>query len=123
MLVSFFVIVFIAEIVVTFKIIEIIRMWDKRVCAVSEQIVSSNKKIQTAFTDLRVEINSILLKLNKAQIKIEEEKRKYTNKVLKYLISTALYLLLDNKGKKIFSTIELAISVAEYVKLYLKKIA
>lgn len=121
MLVSFFVIVFIAEIVVTFKIIEIIRMWDKRVCAVSEQIVSSNKKIQTAFTDLRVAINSVLLKLNKAQIKIEEEKHKYTNKVLKFIISSALYLILNNNGKRIFSTVELAISIIDYIKTYFNK--
>lgn len=121
MLIVFFVIVFIAEVVVTLKIIEIIRVCDRKVCAISSQISNSNNKIKTSFTDLRIAINSVLLKLNKAQLKIEQEKQKYSNKILKFFISSALYLILNNNGKRIFSTIELALSIVDYIKLYFKK--
>lgn len=122
MLIAFFVIVFIAEVIVTLKIIEWIIRCDNIVCTISSQFVEYNQKIENTFIDLRITINSVLLNLNKVQVKIEGEKNKFKNKVLKYAASTLLFLLLNNNGKRIFSTIELIISIIGYVKLYIKKV-
>ena len=122
MLIAFFVIVFIAEVIVTWKIIEWIVRCDNNVCAISSQFVEYNQKIENAFTDLRIAINSALLNLNKIQVKIESEKNKFKNKLLKYAVSTLLFLLLNNNGKRIFSILELIISIVGYVKLYIKKV-
>ena len=119
-MILFFVIVFIAELVLTIQLIILIRNWDRKVCALNEQITQVTPEIEKSLTQIRIVINKVLLKLNKIQIKIEKEKNKYKNIILKHFITGVLYLILHGRWKKIFSIIEIVFSANDIINKGLK---
>lgn len=75
MFVLFFVIVFIAELIVASKIIQIIKKADAKICTVNEQILSARPQIKKGITSVRIEINKIHLSITQIQIKLKRKRR------------------------------------------------
>ena len=122
-MVLFFVIVFIAELVLTVQLILLIRNWDRKVCALNDLITESQPVIENAFTTIRIAINKTLLNLTKIQIKINEKKDRYKVIILKHIITAILFIILHGRWKKIISVVELAFSANDVIKKVAKTFA
>ncbi|MBR1618342.1 hypothetical protein IJ674_00440 [bacterium] len=123
MLTFFIAIVLIAEIVITFHIISFILKIDKKVCELNEQIVALTPTIEDTLTSARISLNKVLLALNKFEQKLQSKTEEFKFNILKSVITTALYLLLNTSGKKVLSTIELAFSLKDVMDKWAKKLA
>ena len=123
MLTFFIAIVLIAEIVITFHIISFILKIDKKVCELNEQIVALTPTIEDILTSARISLNKVLLALNKFEQKLQSKTEEFKFNILKSVITTALYLLLNTSGKKVLSTIELAFSLKDIMDKWAKKLA
>ena len=123
MLTFFIAIVLIAEIVITFHIISFILKIDKKVCELNEQIVAITPTIEDTLTSARISLNKVLLALNKFEQKLQSKTEEFKFNILKSVITTALYLLLNTSGKKVLSTIELAFSLKDVMDKWAKKLA
>lgn len=123
MLTFFIAIVLIAEIVITFHIISFILKIDKKVCELNEQIVALTPTIEDTLTSVRISLNKVLLALNKFEQKLQSKTEEFKFNILKSVITTALYLLLNTSGKKVLSTIELAFSLKDILDKWSKKLA
>ena len=116
MLIFFFIIIFIAEIKLTYDLIRIIKRLDDKVCQINEEITAINPTIESQFTSLRIVLNKALLSLNNVQLKIKEKKEEFKIVILKNLITGILFFILQIKGQKIFSVIELAFDIKNFLK-------
>ncbi len=123
MLTFFITIVLIAEIIITFQVVSFILKIDKKVCELNEQIIALTPKIETGFTSARIALNKILLALNGFEQKLKSKKEEFKFNVLKSVVTTALFLLLNTNGKKIISTVELAFSLKDILSKWAKKFA
>lgn len=123
MLTFFIAIVLIAEIVITFHIISFILKIDKKVCELNEQIVALTPTIEDTLTSARISLNKVLLALNKFEQKLQSKTEEFKFNILKSVITTALYLLLNTSGKKVLSTIEFAFSLKDIMDNWAKKLA
>ncbi len=123
MLTFFIAIVLIAEIVITFHIISFILKIDKKVCELNEQIVALTPTIEDTLTSARISLNKVLLALNKFEQKLQSKTEEFKFNILKSVITTVLYLLLNTNGKKVLSTIELAFSLKDIMDKWAKKLA
>lgn len=123
MLTFFITIVLIAEIIITIQVISFILKIDKKVCELNEQIIALTPKIETGFTSARIGLNKILLALNGFEQKLKSKKEEFKFNILKSLVTTALFLILNTNGKKIISTVELAFSLKDILSKWAKKFA
>ena len=89
MLTFFFIIVFIAELIIVCSLISWILKLDKKVCELNECFSVINPIIEDTITSVRISINSAALTLNKIQIKIAQKKDKYKQQKdkLKWLLN------------------------------------
>lgn len=116
----FFGIVFIAELIITFQIIALIKKCDRKVCEINSAVCALTPKIESSFTKIRIELNKILLSLNKIQQKIQAKKDKYKTLILKNIITGILFLVLNKNGKTVISVLDLVFSVKETVEKWAK---
>lgn len=123
MLTFFIAIIVIAEIIITCQVVSFIIKIDKKVCALNEQITAITPAIENGFTSVRIVLNKILLELNKFEQKLKSKREEFKFNILKSLVTTALFLLLNTNGKKIISTVELVLSVKDLLSKWSKKFA
>ena len=116
MLIFFFILIFLAEIKITYDIVCFIRRLDAKVCQLNDETCALNPKIENNFTNIRITLNKALLGLNKVQIKIKEKKEEYKILFLKNIVTGVLFLILNAKGQKIFSVIDLAFDIKNLYK-------
>ena len=120
MLAFFFILVFVAELKLALDLIGIIRRLDAKVCAVNEQITVIKPQISNIFIKIRIVINTVLLNANKIKIKIAEKKDEYKFVLLKHIITAALFLVLNVKGKEAITIVELVFSAKDFTRNLLK---
>lgn len=120
MLTFFFLLVFIAEVKITYDLVVIIRRFDRKICEINETLVDLNPKLQQSVTQLRIAINTVLLNVIKIKQKIAEKKEKYKYKLLKNIITAVLFLCLNISGKKAMTYVELAFTAKDFIKACLK---
>ena len=120
MLTFFFIIVFIAELIIVCSLISWILKLDKKVCELNECFSVINPIIEDTITSVRISINSAALTLNKIQIKIAQKKDKYKTLVIKNIVTFILFLVLSNNAKKVISVTELAFSMVDLSKAVVK---
>lgn len=111
----FFAIVFIAELIIASHIITFFVKCDKRICEINSQFNLIQPQIPKAFLPLRIGLNTALLNINKASIKLAEKKNEYKTKILKTLITSALFLALNINGKRAIAIAELLISIKDVI--------
>lgn len=115
MFVLFFIIVFIAELIVAFNIIQIIKNANAKICAANEQILSINPQIKKGFTSARIEINKVLLSITQFQIKLKKKKEEYKIVLLKNILTGICFLLLNYNAKRALTTVELVLSLKDFI--------
>ena len=115
MFVLFFVIVFIAELIVASKIVQIIKKADAKICTVNEQILSARPQIKKGITSVRIEINKILLSITQIQIKLKKKKEEYKIVLLKNVLTWICFLLLNYNVKRALTTVELVLSLKDFI--------
>lgn len=120
MLTFFFIIVFIAEIIIVSSLISWILKLDKKVCELNECFPLIKPLVENSIGLVRININSFALTVNKIQIKMSEQKNKYKILIIKNLVTFVLFLLLSTNAKKVISATELAFSVADLGKAVVK---
>lgn len=120
MLIFFFILIFIAEVKITYDIVCFIRRLDAKVCQINNEISALNPKIESNFTNIRIALNKALLALNKVQLKIKEKKEEYKIVLLKNIVTGILFLVLNSKGQKIFSVVDLAFDIKDLYKKWSK---
>ena len=120
MLTFFFILIFAAELKLALDLIGIIRRFDAKVCVINEQITAIKPQITKTFTQIRIVINTLLLNTNKIKIKIAEKKDEYKFVLLKHIITTALFLALNVKGKQAMTVVELVFSAKDFTRSLLK---
>lgn len=120
MLTFFFIIVFIAELIIVCSLISWILKLDKKVCELNECFSIINPIIEDTITSVRISINSAALTLNKIQIKIAQKKDKYKTLIIKNIVTFILFLVLSNNAKKVISVTELAFSMVDLSKAVVK---
>jgi len=123
MLTFFIAIIVIAEIIITCQVVSFILKIDKKVCALNEQITTLTPVIENGLTSVRITLNRVLLALNKFEQKLQSKKEELKFNVLKTVVTSALFLLLNTNGKKIISAIELALSIKDLMSKWVKKFA
>ena len=116
MLVFFFILIFLAEVKITFDIVCYLRKLDKKICSLDTQISELNPVIEEQFLSLRIALNKVLLSLNDIQLKIKEKKEEYKIILLKNLITGVLFFILNINGNKILSAIDLAVDIKDFLK-------
>ena len=112
----FFIIVFIAEIVLTVNVISLILKCDKKVCDLNSVVSAIHPEVQKSFCSLRIAINTLNLSLNKVQLKIEQKKNEYKTIIFKYFITAVLFLILNTNGKRIMSSVETVFTLLDLLK-------
>lgn len=123
MLTFFIVLVLISEVIVTAHIVAFILKIDRKVCDLNEQIIKLTPVIEKELTSVRISLNKILLSLNKFEQKLQSKTEEFKFNILKSVVTTALYLILNTNGKKVLSIIELAFSLKDIMSKWAKKLA
>ena len=116
MLIFFFMLIFLAELKITFDIVCYLRKLDEKICSLDEQISALNPVIEEQFLSLRIALNKVLLSLNDIQLKIKEKKEEYKIILLKNLITGVLFFILNINGSKILSVVDLAVDIKDFLK-------
>lgn len=116
----FFVLIFIAEIKLTADLIGCIKRFDQKVCEANLKITQFQPRISDSFISIRIVINTVLLNINKTKVKIAEKKDEYKFILLKHIITTALFLILNIKGKQAMTVVELLLSARKFTKSAIK---
>ena len=116
MLIFFFILIFIAEVKITYDVVCYLKKLDKKICSLDEQISALNPVIEEQFLSLRIALNKVLLSLNDIQLKIKEKKEEYKIILLKNLITGVLFFILNINGSKILSVVDLAVDIKDFLK-------
>lgn len=116
MLIIFFTIIFLAELVITLEVISYIRKADRCVRSLNTQIVKTIPFVKQKFLSIPIAINKINLSLNKIEQKIAAKKNNYKVLIAKNIVTWALLLALNMSGKKISSVVDLAFAIKDLVK-------
>ena len=123
MLTLFIVIVITAEVIITCQVISFILKLDKKICDLNNQITEITPEIERGFLSLRISLNKLLLKMNEFEQKLQSKKDEFKFKLLKNIVTTALFFALNTNGKKIITTIELAFDIKDFFKKLSQTIA
>ncbi len=123
MLTLFIVIVITAEVIITCQVISFILKLDKKICDLNNQITEITPEIKRGFLSLRISLNKLLLKMNEFEQKLQSKKDEFKFKLLKNIVTTALFFALNTNGKKIITTIELAFDIKDFIKKLSQTIA
>lgn len=106
-LLTFFIIVFIAEIIVTCRIVGWLRNLDKQVCSSNLRLNVLRRSLEKNLCAARIKINNFHLKINEKLLKIARKKAEIKRKLLKHLISTILITFLKNYKQGILYWLEI----------------
>ena len=120
MLIFFFILIFIAEVKITYDVVCFIKRLDAKVCEINDKICEVNPVIESSFTSFRIVLNKALLTLNKVQLKIKEKNEEYKIAILKSVITGILFIILNVKCQKIFSVVDLAFDIKDLCRKWSK---
>lgn len=116
MLTLFFTIIFIAEVIITVQLIALIIKLDKKVLAINQIILGYTPKLKDALYTIRIGVNKALLGVYNLKDKIEKQKARARYKIIKNIITILLFLILNPKGKYTLSTVDILLSIKDYLK-------
>ena len=112
-LITFFIITFIAEIIVTFKIVEYLRNLDKKVCYNNLRLENFRNSLAGNLCKVRIKINTLHLKINEKLLKIASKKAAIKQKILKHFISSIIILFFKSYKRKILYWLELIFALID----------
>ena len=112
---GFILIVFIAELIIAGTVILSIHKLDRRVLALNEQVEIQSPKIISALKKARESTKKILDTVRMACEILQRRKERYLLILLKNIIVVIALFMSKGKRKKIFSAIELALSIRDFL--------
>jgi len=117
----FFLIVFIAEVIITWHIAVFILKCDRKVCEINKTFFSGVRPaVLKGMLDFRISVNNLLLTENKVLIKLRQKKEQYKWVIIKNIVTTSLYFILKADYKKILAGFELFLSAKDNLGTILK---
>ena len=118
MLILFFSIVFIAELIITIELIRFIRKFDNTVIEFNERLTSVKPGIIKSLKAVRVAVSKMLFEVTKFQLKFEKQKEKFKNNILKNIITVLLFVVLHKNGKQALALVDLAFSIKGFIESF-----
>lgn len=107
MLTLFFIIIFIAELIITSWIVSIIRIADQKVCQANQQVTESRKKLKERLYKIKAIINIANLSIDYIITYIKETKTSFEQILNKDIITTLILLILKIPENKISKCINI----------------
>lgn len=120
MLTIFFTIIFIAELIVASRIISFIADADKAVCTINQKVLEFQPVMQTNIRKAKSVISLILSSLDYFVTFIAEKKDDCTNALKKNILTSVLFLVLKIPGKRIFTIVDILLTLKNLVKQFKK---
>lgn len=121
MLVVFFTIVFIAEIIVTCWFVSKIKKLRNKVAGINLAVNQISPEIISGITQTRAVAETISTKLGITVNFVEEKKCDCVDALKKGLLTTLMFNITKLPGKKIFTMIDLFLTIRKIVKSFIKK--
>ena len=116
MLVIFFTIIFIAELIIAIELICLIQKARKSVCAISQTVTDNRSIIAGQITDIRSAFSSILKKLKEFGLFVDRKKEDYKKFFTPAILTTIANFVLTNDWKKIFMAVDIIFSIKKLLK-------
>lgn len=116
MITIFFTIVFIAELIITGWLISIILKADRMVCEANEKVLNLQPAIKEQIQGFKIAVNTVLLGVDFFASFLEKKKEECLNICSKNLITTILFFVLNNAGRKVLGFIDLFLALRKFLK-------
>ena len=115
MLVLFFTLIVIAEVIIAAQLIFLIRRVDFAVIAINNKICESSPNIKNTISKVRNSVNKALIGVYNLGRIIEKRKDKTIKYFIKNAITTILFFMLSPNGKQILTAIDLFFTSIEFI--------
>ncbi len=116
MLVVFFTIIFIAELIIAIELICLIQKARKSVYELSQAVTDNRSIIASRITDIRTAFGSILKKLKDFGLFVDRKKEDYKKFLSPALLTTIANFILTNDWKKIFMAVDIIFTLKRLLK-------
>jgi hypothetical protein len=116
MLILFFTIVFIAELIVLEKAVSSILKLKKQVCDLNTQVIAFRPQIKTGIKDVRVALAKILSKLNCFVTFVVEKRIDCGENIKRTLATKVLAFILKIPVKRIWAIVNTILTIRKFLK-------
>lgn len=116
MLVLFFTIIFIAELIIAGWLVSCIVSVDKKVCALNQEVLTIKPQIKDHISKLRATINKVLGGLNCFVDYVAKKSSDCKESFKKGLITKIVLFILKIPARRIVTIIEMAMSLKKFLK-------
>lgn len=116
MLVVFFTIIFIAELIIAIEVICLIQKARKSVCALSQAVTDNRTIIAGRIADVRNAFGTILKKLKEFGLFVDKKKEDYKKFFTPAILTTIANFILTNDWKKIFMAVDIIFTLKKLLK-------
>ena len=121
MLVLFFTIIFIAELIIAGQIIALIQKARQNVCQINQTVTDMKPEIERNICDVRIAINTILLRITGVHGFVDKRKEDYKKIFSANFLTKAACFILANDWKKIFFALDVILTIKKLLKIYKTK--
>lgn len=115
MLVLFFTIIFIAELIMAGQIIALIQKARQSVCQINQTVIDVKPEIERNICDIRIAINTVLLRLNGVHGFIDKRKEDYKKIFSANFLTKVTSFILSNDWKKILMAIDVILTIKKFI--------
>ena len=116
MLVLFFTIIFIAEIIIATWLISHIKAFDQNICTLNEKVLGFQPQIKSCFTKIRAEVAKVLLALDKFVEFMASQGINCKEQLKKCILSKILMAILKIPVKEIATILDIVMFIKKLLK-------
>lgn len=115
MLVLFFTIIFIAELIIAGQIIALIQKARRNVCQINQTVTDMKPEIERNICDVRIAINTILLRITGVHGFVDKRKEDYKKIFSANFLTKLASFILANDWKKIFLALDIILTLKKFI--------
>lgn len=115
MLVLFFTIIFIAELIIAGQIIALIQKARQNVCQINKTVTDIKPELERNICDIRIAINTVLLRITGVHGFIDKRKEDYKKIFSTNFLTKAACFVLANDWKKIFLALDVILTLKKFI--------
>lgn len=115
MLVLFFTIIFIAELIIAVQVITLIQKARQNVCQINQTVTDMKPEIERNICDVRIAINTILLRITGVHGFIDKRKEDYKKIFSANFLTKIASFILSNDWKKILMAIDVILTIKRFI--------
>ncbi len=112
MLMIFFIIVFIAEIIITVQIINLIMKADRCILSVNEKVLSFQPELKKNVETVGIFVKKFANVVRTTELFYEKQKNRYKNLLIKNILTLIIFLMLNKNGKHAITIVDIILSVS-----------